>query len=207
MQRVAAMMLQAMESEISAQGLSFSKQSSIGGDVDSETIKDRELESLVRSLLPPDEAGQVLRGYYTSAFHAKLLQRLGQLRNETVAENGTRQPLPLPQWRLKRVAAFVDNNIDQPLLLSCLAQASGLSRMHFAALFRRATGLRPHDYVTLRRIEHAKQLLTQSNAPIVQVALSVGFQSQAHFTTVFKRVAGTTPHRWRLLHSQHELAA
>jgi AraC-like DNA-binding protein len=201
------MMLHATESEISAQVLSFSKQSSIAGADDSYIIKDRELESLVRSLLPPNEADQVLRGYYTNAFHTKLLQRLGQLRNDAIAENGSRQPLSLPQWRLKRVAAFVDDNIDQPLLLSCLARASGLSRMHFAALFRRATGLRPHDYVTQRRIEHAKQLLTQSKAPIVQVALSVGFQSQAHFTTVFKRVAGTTPNRWRLLHSQHELAA
>jgi len=200
-------MLQEMGSEVGAQVLLLSKQPIVCVAAGGDAIKDPLLESLVRSLLPPDEAGKVLRGYYTNAFHARLLQRLGEIRNEPVADNGSRNPLSLPQWRLKRVAAFVDNNIDQPLTLSCLAQASGLSRMHFAALFRRATGLRPHDYVTQRRIENAKHQLTQSQTPIVQVALSVGFQSQAHFTTVFKRVAGTTPHRWRLLHAQHELAA
>jgi AraC-like DNA-binding protein len=79
--------------------------------------------------------------------------------------------------------------------------------MHFAAVFRRATGLRPHEFVTKRRIARARQLLSGSHMPIVDIALSVGFQSQAHFTTVFKRAVGTTPHRWRLEHAQQELPA
>lgn len=32
---------------------------------------------------------------------------------------------------------------------------------------------------------------------LVEIALTVGFQTQAHFTTVFKRFAGCTPRRWR----------
>jgi AraC family transcriptional regulator len=34
---------------------------------------------------------------------------------------------------------------------------------------------------------------------VVQIALTVGFQTQAHFTTVFKRFVGCTPHRWRAI--------
>ena len=58
--------------------------------------------------------------------------------------------------------------------------------MHFAAQFRAATGYRPHEYLLLCRIERAKAMLLQQNTPIVEVALSVGFKSQAHFSTVFK---------------------
>ena len=43
----------------------------------------------------------------------------------------------------------------------------------------------------------ARRLLAEPRARLVDVALSVGFQTQAHFTTVFKRFVGLTPHRWR----------
>jgi AraC-like DNA-binding protein len=38
-----------------------------------------------------------------------------------------------------------------------------------------------------------------TDTPIVEIALRVGFQTQAHFTTVFKRVTGFTPQRWRFM--------
>jgi AraC family transcriptional regulator len=83
------------------------------------------------------------------------------------------------------------------LSLSDLAAAAGLSRMHFAAQFRAATGSSPHEYLLCRRIEVAKTLLSETDTPLVQVALDVGFLAQAHFTTVFKRLTGDTPARWR----------
>jgi AraC-like DNA-binding protein len=168
--------------------------------------KDTLLERLVRSLLPPEQAREVLRGYFTDAFHAKLLERLEIYRIEPIADDGPRKMLSLPEWRRKRVEAFLDHNLGQPITLACLARAAGLSRMHFAALFRRATGLRPHDYVIQRRIERAKTMLFRSRTPIVQVALGVGFQSQSHFTTVFRRTVGTTPQRWRQMHEPEDIA-
>jgi len=71
--------------------------------------------------------------------------------------------------------------------------------MHFAAQFRAATGLRPHEFVLRRRIERAQSLLLQSRLTSLDIALSTGFRSQAHFTTVFKRLVGETPARWRAI--------
>jgi AraC-like DNA-binding protein len=104
---------------------------------------------------------------------------------------------PLPAWRLRRVQAFIETRISGPISLQDLAAASGLSRMHFAAQFRAATGVRPHEFLLRRRIDHAQAMLADPRAKLVDVALSVGFQTQAHFTTVFKRFVGETPHRWR----------
>jgi AraC-like DNA-binding protein len=115
--------------------------------------------------------------------------------------------MKLPYWRLRRVTEYVDRSLDERISLATLAQAAGLSRMHFAALFRAATGMRPHDYVMQRRIQRAKELLAGTQTPIVDVALSVGFQTQAHFTTVFKRVVGFTPYRWRVLRSAEAIGA
>jgi AraC-like DNA-binding protein len=103
----------------------------------------------------------------------------------------------LPKWRLRRVQELLAANIAEPITLADLAEAAGLSRMHFAAQFRAATGCSPHEYLLQHRIECAKQMLTSMDMPIVEVALSVGFQTQSHFSTVFKRLAGETPARWQ----------
>ncbi len=103
----------------------------------------------------------------------------------------------LPDWRLRRVLRHIDDHLDEPVTLNDMARAAGLSRMHFAAQFRAATGLRPHEFLLRRRIERACEMLVDDRAELAQVALDVGFQTQAHFTTVFKRIRGETPHRWR----------
>ena len=109
-----------------------------------------------------------------------------------------RSALPgLSHRRLMRVLAYIDANIGGSITLANLAAAAGLSRMYFARQFRAATGVRPHEFVLRRRIERAQQLLTATSDALVDIALSVGFQTQAHFTTVFKKIVGNTPRQWR----------
>jgi transcriptional regulator GlxA family with amidase domain len=103
----------------------------------------------------------------------------------------------LSKWRLKRAKEYMEANIAEPISLADIAAASGLSRMHFAAQFRAATGVRPHEYLLQRRIEHARELLLTSRLPLVEIAFEVGFKTQAHFTTVFARFVGETPNVWR----------
>jgi AraC family transcriptional regulator len=122
---------------------------------------------------------------------------------QTLAMHLARLDLPrrrlnaLPKWRLRRVEEYVEAHLDSGIGLADLAKAAGLSRMHFAAQFRAATGYRPREYLLHQRIEHAKSLLSNTQMPIVEVALTVGFSSQAHFSTVFKRITSETPARWR----------
>jgi AraC-like DNA-binding protein len=104
---------------------------------------------------------------------------------------------PLPKWRLQRVQALVEDRIAEPLTLAELAAEGGVSRMHFAAQFRAATGMRPHEYLLTRRILRAMMQMSADDTPLAQLALAVGFQSQSHFSTVFKRLTGTTPAAWR----------
>jgi AraC family transcriptional regulator len=103
----------------------------------------------------------------------------------------------LVKWRLKRATEYMAAHLAEPISLGDIAAATGLSRMHFAAQFRAATGLRPHEYLLQRRIERARELLLGSRLPLVQIAFEVGFKTQAHFTTVFARIVGDTPSVWR----------
>lgn len=115
-----------------------------------------------------------------------------------VREQDVARPVrSLQNWRLKRVLQYVDKNLTGKITLQDMAAVAGLSRMHFAAQFRAATGVRPHEYLLRRRIERAQELLKQAEFALVDIALTVGFQTQAHFTTVFKRFVGDTPYQWR----------
>jgi AraC family transcriptional regulator len=120
-------------------------------------------------------------------------------RNETdqADDERCRSVRSLQKWRLKRVLQYVDENLAGKITLQQLAAVAGLSRMHFAAQFRAAVGMRPHDYLLNRRIDRAQELLRRADVSLVDVALTVGFQTQAHFTTVFKRFVGDTPYQWR----------
>ena len=124
-------------------------------------------------------------------------------RPPTESPRASRRCIPLQKWRMKRVTDHVDAQLSRRITLANMAAAAGLTRMHFAAQFRASTGMRPHDFVLQRRIERAQELLRNPELALVDVALSVGFQTQAHFTTVFKRFAGGTPHRWRRLALGH----
>jgi AraC-like DNA-binding protein len=104
---------------------------------------------------------------------------------------------PLPQWRLERVSEFVDAHLGEKIGLPEMASSAGLTRMHFAAQFRRATGMGPHEYLLRRRIDRAKQLLRDSHFSVLDIAISCGFESQPHFTTVFRKQVGEPPARWK----------
>ena len=73
-----------------------------------------------------------------------------------------------------------------------LAEVSGLSRYHFIRVFREATGLTPHAYLTQLRLEQAQRLL-MAGTSIRETAASCGFVDQSHFTNRFKQLHGFTP--------------
>ena len=73
-----------------------------------------------------------------------------------------------------------------------------LSLNNFARQFKAATGLPPHQFVILRRVERAKQLLqAETELSLAQVAARAGFSDQSQFSRHFRRLVGVTPGRFR----------
>ncbi|WP_341992364.1 AraC family transcriptional regulator [Azorhizobium sp. AG788] len=170
------------------------------GVCDPRLQKDAGLERLLRTLTVGQDAEAELGATCANAVGLAIVSRIATLLAEAEDHAPRRVKSALPKWRLKRVTEFVDAHLAETITLADLAEAAGLTRMHFAAQFRVATGVRPHEYLLRRRIARAQELLAVPGASLVDVALSVGFQTQAHFTTVFKRFTGQTPHRWRCAH-------
>jgi AraC family transcriptional regulator len=161
--------------------------------------RDPMVERLGRALLAADETGEPLDRLYADCIGVSIVARV--IASARPA-NASKRPkaTELAKWRLKRAIDYIEARLDAPVSLADIASAAGLTRMHFAAQFRAATGLRPHDYLLLRRIERAREMLVEPDASLVDVALSVGFQTQSHFTSTFKRFVGLPPHAWRRTH-------
>ena len=91
-----------------------------------------------------------------------------------------------------------DAHLGERLTLVKIADELHLNPYHFAHVFKRTVGIAPHQYVMQRRMERAKQLLAQTNLPIVMIALELGYASQSHFSEAFHRATGETPLSHRL---------
>jgi AraC-like DNA-binding protein len=154
---------------------------------------DEVVDSLARALTlaKATAAGALMEQHMAEA----ILTRVADISKATAVES---RATGLAHWRLRRVVEMVDERLGDEISLADMAKAAGLSAMHFAGLFRVATGMRPCHYLQAQRVQRAKHLMRNSNVPLYDVALSTGFRTQAHFTTVFKRHEQVTPHRWRM---------
>jgi AraC-like DNA-binding protein len=164
------------------------------------TGPDQVSSRLALSLLASDDLDGPGAQLFAESVAAAILARVVGRTSSGGSGVETGKRTALVKWRHRRVVEFIDANLADPIRLPDLARAAGLSRMHFAAQFRAATGIRPHEFVLRRRIERAQDMLRDSALPLAQVALDVGFQTQAHFTTVFRDHVQETPGRWRQLH-------
>src|SRR5258708_23305189 len=158
--------------------------------------KDITVDSLGRALLEADRLGGSFGKLYADCISIAIITRLLASANRPAAIERPKVG-ELARWRLKQAVDYVEAPLDNPVSLADVASSAGLTRMHFAAQFRAATGMPPHEYLLRRRIERAQEMLLGTGMSLVDVALSVGFQTQAHFTSVFKRYTGQPPRAWR----------
>ncbi|KAB1072358.1 helix-turn-helix transcriptional regulator [Methylobacterium planeticum] len=103
----------------------------------------------------------------------------------------------LDRRRLKRVLDYIDAHFAELIRLDHLADEACLSPFHFARLFREATGVTPHRYVTNRRVHAAREALALDQASLLEIALAYGFGTQDNFIRVFRKSTGLTPGQYR----------
>jgi AraC family transcriptional regulator len=119
------------------------------------------------------------------------LSRLGGKQPSTITRGC------LAPWQLRRVGEYLHAHLGEDVQLHALADVVKLSRSYFSRAFKASTGHTPHQWLLQARIAKAKQLMLESDSPLAQVAVDVGFADQAHFTRNFGRAVGESPGAWR----------
>lgn len=98
---------------------------------------------------------------------------------------------------LQRTFDFIDENLHRRIVIDRLAVTAGVGTAQFARLFKRATNVTLHQYIIKRRVERARDLLTETDTPIAEIAHECGFADQVHLTRFFGRIVGTSPASYR----------
>ncbi len=155
-------------------------------------FRDALLEQLLRSLVaefeqtsPPD------RLYADSLTHTLIVHLIKKYSGTYVRSTTAKQGLS--QRSLARVVECIEARLGDDLSLRDLAEVAGISPSHFLTLFKRSTGLPPHQYLVEKRIEKAKTLLLQTDLQIAAIAARTGFADQSHLTRLMRRHLGLTP--------------
>jgi AraC-like DNA-binding protein len=101
--------------------------------------------------------------------------------------------------RAARARDFADALFVEPLTLKQIASAASLSPNHLLRVFSQVYRQTPHEFLTARRIDEAKRLLTRTELSITEICFAVGFQSLGSFSSLFQRRIGLSPSQFRAL--------
>ncbi|MFF9150543.1 helix-turn-helix domain-containing protein [Streptomyces sp. NPDC014861] len=149
------------------------------------------LKVLVERLVAEFEGPRTDDGLYAEslvqAAAAVVMRTCGSVARREVRGGG------LPPRRLAEVLDYIHTRLGSRVGLDDLAAVAGVSASHFTRVFKTATGVSPHQYVTQVRLERARQALLRTSRPIAEIAVEHGFADQSHMTRTMRRYTGTTP--------------
>lgn len=159
--------------------------------------RDRQLEAIGMMLLAELEQENLGGRLYVESLANVLAVHL-------IRQYATNKPQPipiyeggLPQRQLVQVLEYINEHLSFDIKLADLAAMLDMSQFHFSHLFKQSIGTPPYQYLLQQRVERAKQLLKQSDARVVDIALECGFNSHSHLSKQFREFVGMTPTAYR----------
>jgi len=160
-------------------------------------IMDPMLEQLAIAVTTALRDGTAEDGLYIDTLAQMMAVHLARAHSAQSRPVRMAPPQTMSGWRMRRVIDYIEENLEGDLSLEAMAAEVGISPIYLARPFKAAVGQSPHQYVLTRRVERAKELLRNTELPVVDVALSSGFSSQSHLSYWFQRFLGVSPAAYR----------
>lgn len=127
---------------------------------------------------------------YETLCISHLLYLLSLIKREATQTSGSYAKT----WNgIARAIQHMNRYCDQNLKLDDYASMCHMSKYHFSRVFKAVTGTAPLEYRSQIRIDHAKEMLKNSNYSVSEIAQSLGYSSLAYFSAAFKKATGLSP--------------
>jgi YesN/AraC family two-component response regulator len=101
------------------------------------------------------------------------------------------------QRLVRQAMAYIHQHYADSISRADLARHVALSQDYLTACFRKELGVTPITYLNRYRVNQAKQLLTDTDQSVTEIALQVGFSDSGYFSRVFRREVGLSPEAYR----------
>ncbi len=100
--------------------------------------------------------------------------------------------------KLEKGIEYINAHYCDELTLEMIAEKSSITPNYFSALFKKCLNMNLWEYITTKRIDKAKRLLTkQEGLNVLDIAVQCGYNNTANFNRAFKLYAGITPSQYR----------
>jgi AraC family transcriptional regulator len=149
-------------------------------------------KTFLASLEQPHHASKIFLDHILHALNCHLVFSYGGL---TLLAPQLRGGLSSLQRR--RATELLEAHLDGKIALQQVAEACELSVSHFARAFKQTFRRPPYKWLMERRVDRARDLMTNSRLPLADIATQCGFADQSALNRSFKRIHGVTPGIWR----------
>ncbi|WP_372753874.1 AraC family transcriptional regulator [Labilibaculum sp.] len=94
---------------------------------------------------------------------------------------------------IQKARFFMKENVDQEVDLQKLAEDNCIAYSYFRKMFKKYTGISPHQYHLDLKIMRSKELILTTNKSMKEISFELGFQSIHYFSRLFKKKVGQNP--------------
>ncbi|MEX0957352.1 MAG: GlxA family transcriptional regulator [Rhizobiaceae bacterium] len=139
---------------------------------------------------------EIVRADFGAALANEIANQFQHERIRTASDRqriGPERDLTGKSDKLRKIVELMADNLDEPLSAGQLAKSAGLSVRQVERLFLRHLTMTPGRYYMRLRLERARELLRQTNMPILDVAIATGFTSHSYFAQSYRLQFGRPP--------------
>ncbi len=98
---------------------------------------------------------------------------------------------------IEDILNYIDRNCYKDISLDQVGEYANMSSYYLSKIFKKETGVNFVTYLTERKIEIAKDMLANTDVPIINIALDLSYHEPNYFSKVFKKSTGMTPTEYR----------
>lgn len=143
------------------------------------------LEILFETQKNPRNSREILSHRYLTDLIALCIDEIGNSGTDSITE------------KINDIQNYLDLHFAEKISLDDLSERYFISKFHLSREFKKITGTTIGNYLTAKRVSHAKRQLRFTNLPLDAIALECGLSDTSYFVKVFKNAEGMTPGEYR----------
>ncbi len=131
------------------------------------------------------------QNHISENFHSK--EKCINILNYILFELIDKQTFKSQNPHIRKILKYIDEHINDPISLKSVSSFIGLSPEYTSALFRSEMGKTLTDYINCQKLLFAKKLILESEMPLCDIALYLGFENYNYFSRLFKKHFKVSP--------------
>jgi len=166
-----------------------------------------EMDAPIQALSLPDyprhaRLSAMLLDIWSSADLAELEEQMTAYLEDILRHIAQTNENALAGELINQIQSYIQEHFAENLTLNVLSERFYVSPSYLSRLFKKKTGTNFIDYLTLLRVEKAKEYLTQTSRKIYHISEMIGYENPRYFAKLFKEETGCTPQEYRSRHQQ-----